>query len=308
MALFDYMKQTQRFIADSNQELVDPYDIQVYINRARREIAYRTQCVRVLTPISGQIMQIQVTAGGSGYTAPVVTISAPDFPSGTLPFPNGSQATATATQIGGVIQSVNVTFGGYGYFQPIVTITDPHGTGATASVNKMTFINQLSTGQEVYPFSNIDFSQFPGVGGIISVKSVSLIYSNYRYSLPCYSFSTYQAMIRQYPFQYQYVSTFCAQYGQGSAGSFYMYPLPSQAYQLEFDCMCYPSDLVADSDTETIPLPWSDGVPYFAAHLAMLELQNANSARMYLDLFEKQTHIYSVAARPGRITSPYGRW
>jgi hypothetical protein len=203
---------------------------------------------------------------------------------------------------------VNVVFGGAGYWQPQVTINDPTGTGATATVSQMTFINQLAGAQEVYPFANVSFAQFPGVQGIICVKSVSLIYSNYRYSLPCYSFSTYQALIRQYPFQYQYVPTFCAQYGQGSNGSFYMYPLPSQPYQLEWDCICYPSDLSTDQDVEAIPLPWTDGVPYFAAHLAMLELQNANSARMYLELFEKQTHTYSNAARPGRITNPYGRW
>lgn len=308
MALFEYMKQTQRFIRDSKMELVDPNDLITYINRARREIAYRTQCLRVLTPISGQIEAAAVTAPGSGYTAPTVTITPPDFPSGLPTFPNGAQATATATQIGGTIAGINIVYGGYGYWEPQITINDPTGTGAAATVSQLTFINRLNAGQEVYPFSAVDLSGFPGVQAIFLIKSVSLIYSNYRYSLPCYSFSTYQAMIRQYPFQYQYVPTFCAQFGQGTNGSFYMYPLPSQPYQLEWDCLCIPTDLESDLDVEALPLPWTDGVPYFAAHLAMLELQNMNSARAYLELFEKQTHMYSAAARPGRRTNPYGRW
>lgn len=312
--LFTYMRQVQRFVRDAKQEMIDPDDIIDYVNRARREVAYRTQCLRTLTPISGQIMEITVTNPGSGYTNPVVRITPPDFPSGQPPYANGAQATAVATEFGGTIAGINMTFGGYGYWQPIVTITDEigsgsgPGTGATATVSKMSFINQLNQGQEVYSFRDIDLTLFPGVEAVYMIKSVSLLYSNYRYSLPCYSFSTYQAMIRQYPFQYQYVPVFCAQYGQGTQGSFYMYPLPSEQYQIEFDCLCIPSDLTTDNDVEALPQPWTEAVPYWAAYLAFSELQNLNTARFYDEKFEKQLNIYSTAARPGRITNPYGRY
>lgn len=307
MPLFEYAKQVQRFIHDSKQENVDPGDIFTYINRARREVAMRAMCLRVLTPISGSIIEIDVTNPGTGYTAPTVTITPPDFPSGTLPFPNGAQATAIATQIGGALAGINLTFGGYGYFEPQVIINDPHGTGATATVS-VSGVNLINQGQEVFPFSQVDLSPFPGVGEIYMIKSVSIIYSNYRYSLPIYSFSTYQAMIRQYPFQYQWVPTFGSQFGQGTNGSFYLYPLPSQAYQMEWDCFCLPQDLLTDQDIEALPQPWTEAVPYFAAHLAMLELQNWNSARGYLELFDQFVHRYSTYARPGRVSNPYGRW
>ncbi len=301
------MKQTQRFLRDSRQEYVDPGDLIEYINRARREIAMRAQCLRVLTPISGSLTQIDVIAGGHGYTAPTVTVTPPDFPSGTLPYPNGLQALANITASGGSITSINLDNGGYGYFQPQVVINDPHGTGATASARISTF-NELQQGQEVYPFSLIDLSPFPGVDSIYMVKSVSLIYANYRYSLPMYSFSTYQAMIRQYPFQYQYVPTFGSQFGQGTSGSFYLYPLPSQAYQMEWDSLCLPSDLLTDQDVEALPRPWTEAVPYFAAHLAFLELQNFNSAMGYLKLFDQYVTRYGTYARPGRVSNPYGRF
>jgi hypothetical protein len=308
--LFNYMKDVQRFINDANQALIDPDDIIVYINRARREVAMRAHCVRVLTPISGAIMSIAVTNPGQFYTNPTVSISPPDFPSGMQPYPAGAQATAIATQFGGTIAGINMTFGGSGYFQPIVTITDPNpnANGASATVSQMSFMNTLQGAQEVYPFSAVNLAMFPGVLEIISVRSVSLIYANYRYSLPMYAFSTYQAMIRQYPFQYQYIPTIGSQFGQGSAGSFFLYPIPSQTYQMEWDCSCLPNDLVGDFDTEAIPDPWTMAVPYFAAHLAFLQLQNGNSARMMLDLFKEQMNYYSTAARPGRITNPYGRW
>lgn len=305
--LNDYMQEVQRLIRDQRQQLVNPEDVRVYVNEARQQIAIKAQCLRALTPISGAITTISVTDGGSGYVDPTVTIDEPDFPSGTLPFPNGNQATATATVVGGVITSINVTYGGAGYFQPAVTITDSAGSGAEATAN-VSGINILNAGQEVYSFADADLSAYPGYGAVYMIKSVSLIYSNYRYSLPCYSFSVYQAKIRQYPFQYQWVPTVCGQFGQGTSGSFYVYPLPSQAYQMEWDCFCLPEDLETNASTEALPEPWTKAVKFYAAHLAFLELQNMNAARAMLDLFDRNTSVYSTGARPGRRTNPYGRW
>lgn len=305
--LFDYLQQLQRFTREAKQDFLRPNDLTSYINRARREVAMRAQCIRRLTPISGSVISATVTAGGSGYVAPVATISAPDFPSGQAPFPNGDQATAVATQIGGVINSVQITYGGHGYFQPQVTITDSAGTGATATL-QLSPINVITQGREVYNFSDINVSMFPGVASVFMIKSLSLIYSDYRYSLPAYSFSVYQAMIRQYPFQYEYVPTFCSLTQQGVNSLIYLYPLPSQTYQIEYDCFCLPQDLIDNRSVEAIPDPWTDAVPYFAASLAYEELQNLNYAKYYMDKFDMMSLRYSNYARPGRMTNPYGRY
>lgn len=305
--LFDYVQTVQGFVRDRASRELNYADLVRYVNRARREIAERAQCVRILTPISGPITAIQVTAGGTGYTAPVVTISAPDSPSGALPNPAGLQATATAQQIGGVISNISVSDGGDGYFAPVVTITDPTGTGATATASTVP-LNSLQFQQEVYEFSNAPISQFPGVKSIFAVKSVSIIFANYRYSLPCYDFSTYQSMIRQYPRQYIYIPTLCAQRGQGSNGSLYLYPISSATYQMEWDAFAIPSDLQTDQDYEAIPDPWTDAVAIGAAKWAFLELQAYNNARYWSDEFESYCHKFSSYARPGRPTNPYGRY
>jgi hypothetical protein len=308
--LFGYLAQTQRFLREQKQEFMNPGDLLVYINRARREVAGRTQCIRRLTPISGQVVQAQVLTGGSGYTNPTAVITPPDFPSGILPSPNGRQATAGVELQGNVVTGFNIIDGGDGYFMPQASVSDPTGTGATVSLT-ISPINTLNIGQEVYPFNGtggIYLGNWPGVDTIHAIKSASVIYANYRYMLPMYDFTTYQSMIRQYPFQYQYVPTFCSQYGQGAGGSFYAYPLPSQTYQWEFDCFCLPSDMALDNSIpEPIPQPWTDAVPYFAAHLCYLELQNWNAAKMYGELFDKMTLGYSSYARPSRRVNPYGR-
>lgn len=302
-----YTKMLQRFVRDRQQVYLNPTDLIDYVNRARRDIAGRTQSIRRLTPVSGSLSQITITNPGSGYTAPTVTVSAPDMPSGSLPFPAGAQATAIATEAAGLINNIAVTYGGSGYFQPTITIDDPTGIGAAAEAT-ISSVNQTEANQEIYRFADIDLSVWPGVGSVFAVKSVSIIYSGYRYSLPMYSFSEYQANIRQYPNQYLYVPTMGSQYGQGTDGSLYLYPIASSVYQMELDCFCLPSDLEVDEDVEALPQPWQDAVPFYAAHLAYLELQNLNAAEYYLKLFTDRVHSYSAYARPGRRINPYGRY
>lgn len=305
---FTYLKQTQRFLREQKQEFENPEDLLSYVNRARREVAGRTQCIRRLTPISGQVVKANVLQTGTGYTAPVAVITPPDFPSGYGQAPTGRQAVGTVNLSGGTVSSLIIQDGGDGYFSPAVSIVDPTGTGAIVTLD-VSPINTLNVGQEVYPFSDIYLGNWPGVDTIHSIRSVSVIYANYRYSLPMYAFSEYQAKIRQFPFQYQYVPSFCSQFGQGAGGSFYAYPLPSQTYQWEFDCLCLPQDMLVDNSIpEAIPQPWTDAVPYMTAQLAMMELGNFNAAKYYEQQFDKMTLGYSSYARVGRAVNPYGRY
>ena len=308
MALFAYLKTVQRWINDTNQELINPADLLDFVNRARREVAMRSQCLRLVPPVSGAVTNITVTAGGAGYSAnPIVSITPPDFPPGTATLPLGAQATAVATVVAGAITNIDVTYGGVGYFQPTITITDATGKGAAATTTTSSLL-QTQDGQEIYNFSDFDLSTFPGVKEVIAIRSVSVIYANYRYSLPMYSFSTYQAQIRQYPLLYYYVPTMATQFGQGASGSLFLYPVASQPYQLEVDCVGWPMDLMTDQDVEAIPDPWTEAVPYLTAHYCYLSLQNLNAAQYYRKSFEDLMAMYRTSASPSRRVNPYGRY
>jgi hypothetical protein len=308
MTLNNYMQDCQTFLRDAKQDLLDPEDIIKYINRARREIAIRTQCIRVLTPITGAVIGGSVVSGGHGYSSsPTITLTPPDFPSGQGPFPNGSQGSVTAVVSSGTITGVNVSYGGAGYWQPSFSITDATGTGATVTP-VLSKIEQLSQGQEVLNFSDIDLTPFPGVQSVYAVQSVSILYSGFRYSLICYSFSNYQALIRIWAQQWQYVPAVFAQYGQGTNGTLYCYPIASNNWQVELDCYCLPQDLTTNLSVEIIPDPWTDAVAYWAAHLCYLSIQNFNAAKFYEDMFNRRCLGYSNAARVSRAVNPYGRY
>lgn len=307
-SLFDYMKQVQRLMRDGNQTEFNPADLIEYINRARRQVAIQTQCIRVIPPIAGQVETITVTAGGTGYSSsPTVTVSAPDSPRGAILYPTGAQATAVATVVSGIITDIQVTFGGDGYFQPTVTITDSTGTGATATA-ATTPINITVLGQEIYNFSDLPLQNFPGVKEVLNVRTISVLFANWRYTCLRYPFAMYQAYIRRYPLNYQYVPEVVAQVGQGTSGSIYAYPLANAPYQWEFDCICLPIDLQTNDDVEAIPNPWTDAVPFLACYYAMLELGNLNGARFYKQEFDDFVARYSAGARPGGVAvNPYGR-
>lgn len=309
MTLHDYQQDVQRLLREQKQILANPTDLTRYINRARREVAMRSQAIRFLTPISGSVETCTVTDGGAGYSeTPTVTITAPDFPSGGVNNPTGATATAVATVQAGVIVGIDITYGGAGYFQPTVEITDTTGSGATATLT-VGGVSLLNEGQEQYNFSDIDLSSMPGASAVYFVRSASIIYSNYRFSIPAYSFTEYQARIRNYPAgTYQYVPTFMSQFGQGASGSLFFFPLPSQVYQLELDCQLLPADLTTNLSVELLPEPWTDAVMYFAAHFFFLEIGNLNSAKGMLELYEKFAQRYSDYSRAGRIVNPYGRY
>lgn len=305
--LNSYIAQVQRFCRDQKQEFLDIGNLTDYINRARREVAMRLQCIRILTPISGQITTCAVTNGGSGYSNnPTCTITAPDFPSGMQVNPNGAQATAQAIVQNGVITAIDITYGGDGYYQPQITITDPTGTGATATV-QVSPIMLLANGQEQYPFTSINLSKFPGVEVIYAVRSISVIYAQWRYSLAVPSFSSYQAELRSFPQQYLYVPIYASQLGRGTAGTLFFYPIPSAPWQCEIDAFALPSDLTDDQSYEALPQPFTDLVPFMAAYFAMLELQNLNAARLYKEEFTDWCHRHASYSMPGRRSNPYGR-
>lgn len=297
--LNEYLQQVQLFLRDERQSQLNPEDIIKWINKARRETAMRAFCLRQVTPITGSIKAAIVNSGGQGYTAPTVVISPPDFA-------DGVTASATATLTGGAITAINITFGGSGYFNPTIDIID--GTGSGADVTPvLTFIGEVVEGQEFYPFSAVDLSAFPGLKSVYMIKSVSVIYSNYRYSLPCYSFSTFQAYYRNY-INYQYVPWVCAQVGKGTNGRFYFYPIPNQPYQIEWDSFCLPIDLIDDLSVEAIPDPFTDAVPFLAAHYCYLTLQNMNSAEYFKKQFDEWMSRYGAYTMPGRWINPYGRY
>ncbi|HEY5912832.1 MAG TPA: hypothetical protein VJA21_19745, partial [Verrucomicrobiae bacterium] len=88
----------------------------------------------VASPI---ISSITVTTPGSGYTAPIVTIT------DATPGAKGATALATVDPVTGAITAIDLVTVGSGYAAPVVNITDPTGTGAAATANVYTGLTEV---------------------------------------------------------------------------------------------------------------------------------------------------------------------
>lgn len=307
--LNDYLKETQRLLGDVTQAQFNPADLISYINRSRREVAAEGQCIRQLPTIQGHLVAVTVLSSSAYTIAPDVIISLPDSPPGFAPNPNGVPATAVATLSGGVVSAISLTNSGVGYFSPIVTIASGNVL-ATATISP---VNVTIPGQEVYTFSSLTplvATSGSGVESIHQVTSISLLWGTFRYTLAWTSFSKYQALVRSYSQGYQYIPAVFSQFGQGVNGSVYLYPIPNSVYQMEWDCCCLPTPLASDSDPEVIPFPWTQAVPYYAAHLALETIQTAAAAQraeQRFQQFERHMKRARVFNAPHRVVNWYGR-
>lgn len=77
-----------------------------------------------------------------------------------------------------------------------------------------------------------------------------------------------------------------AQHGQGSLGTLTFSLIPNAIVTATFDVVCLPIDLANDSTPEAIPSLWTDAVPFYAAWLAMMQLQRQADAHVMLTRYQ----------------------
>lgn len=168
--------------------------------------------------------------------------------------------------------------------------------------------------QEVYPFSDwISLVQgvHPGIQSILAVRSlaVAIGVGGWKSVWSRIPFSDFQARFRR--FNGTFYGTvqepgWYAQYGAGPAGRLYLAPIPSQSNPLEVDLTCIPQPLLTDADSEIIPQPWSDAVPYWAATLCLLQQQRAQDAQAIAQLFNADLPMCASVVCPTMLVTPYG--
>jgi hypothetical protein len=303
--LTSYLTDTRELLHDPTGQYYSDTDLTNYINRGRKRIALRGQCVRILLS-GGTITALAINSPGSGYAGSLtVTISGA-----------GQQATATGTISGGAVNTVTLVNGGWGYITgsstTVAAVGSTSGTNATFTV---TTDNSLTTipGQEVYSFATannlvVGNPFFPGMLQIAGVFSVAGAWGANAAMKPLLKpeiWTNFQAYYRSYNNGMQNYPTVWAQYAQGAKGSIYLWPLPSQFSQMDWDCWCEPIPLVDDTTAEAIPYPWTDCVSYYAAMLAYDNAQRAEDSKKMMDMFTAYMKEAQAASLPPFVPDYY---
>ena len=82
-------------------------------------------------------------------------------------------------------------------------------------------------------------------------------------------------------------------------------PPPAGAYPSEFDFFGYASPLVLTTDADPQPYPWTDPVPFLAAHFAKVQAQRFDEAKNFWDLYMLRLSMVRARGRPLAITKPF---
>lgn len=172
--------------------------------------------------------------------------------------------------------------------------------------------NQTVLGQEVYNFSTINpviQANFPGVDSIMGVITIAVNQgTTLKPVLDQMAWSAFQAYLRSYNVGIESYPTVWAQYSQGARGSVYVWPIPSGAFSMDWDCYCLPSVLTSDSSPEAIPYPWTDAIPFYAAYKAYLNAQRPADAQAmwaeFVKFMQRGTAFSNQIMVPGFYGSP----
>lgn len=185
--------------------------------------------------------------------------------------------------------------------------------GATPGSSNQAF--QTITGQEKYSFGYANAyarAQNAHIKGIINVNNVSVNWGGASgstgnrpmlYWLPWPDFQAYcrawAVGVTSFPYCW-------SQFGDGERGQVWLFPIPNRALEMQWETDCAPADLATNDDYEALPDPFTQYVPFYAAHLAYLNSQRYGQAQIMLDLFEKNSGLARASSDRGKTPSMYG--
>lgn len=155
----------------------------------------------------------------------------------------------------------------------------------------------LAEGTRSYPFSDIVFSAV-GIAGANDVRMIWYEVASGQKIISNQPFEWFAQYRLNNPVPFEGPPTEWAQLGQGQFGMLFFDPLPDFAYVCPLDVECAPTPLVDDSSPEAIPPLWQDAVPFYAAWLALMQLQRQADADMMMKRFEDLMNRARQAATP----------
>ena len=207
-----------------------------------------------------------------------------------------------------------------GCLRALVAGNAPFGSGATPGLavpggmtlgSQDTTVTTFSTipGVEKYHFGYARpflQAQWEGYDRIVDLIEVAVSWgSAARPVMEWCSWEELQALARIYSagvFTYPFKA---AMQGDGVNQILFLFPVPGQALEMEWDCSCLPKPLYSDNDYEAVPGPYTGAIKYAASMYAYLGSQRFGSAEIMRGLMMDHLGIDRAASDRGRVPSYY---
>jgi hypothetical protein len=162
--------------------------------------------------------------------------------------------------------------------------------------NRVLQTSTVTQGQET-----ILTSALTGGTNTLDVLGINLIWGNTRIYLRYLPWTQFNAELRYWQ-NYQGRPVAFSMYGQTTI---YIGPIPDQTYSIELDTVVMPTALTSGSPTETIPLPYTSPVAYYACHKAKYKEQAYGESEIFKTEYQNQVKSALASVFTRRITSPY---
>jgi len=159
----------------------------------------------------------------------------------------------------------------------------------------------LQTYTTVYNVETIDFSALPEGDDTIDVLTINLYWGNSRVPLCYMAWSNFNAQLRFWQ-NYTGRPVGFSMYGPKKI---YIGPKPDEAYLMELDTVVLKPPLTDADPVETLPTPFTEAVPFYAAYLAKYQEQSYGEAEILKQEYQKHVMQALNTTFTRRLPTPY---
>ena len=147
----------------------------------------------------------------------------------------------------------------------------------------------------------VDFSALPQGTNTIDVLNVILYWGNTRIPLAYLPWTDFNAQLR-------YWQTYTGRpvgFSMYGPKKIYISPTTDQSYQAEFDTVVLKDPLTDADPVETLPTPFTEAVPFYAAYLAKYQEQSYGEAEIFKQEYQKHVLQALNTTFTRRLPTPY---
>jgi len=159
----------------------------------------------------------------------------------------------------------------------------------------------LQTYTTVYNVETIDFAALPEGTNTIDVLTTNLYWGNSRVPLYYMAWSNFNAQLRFWQ-NYTGRPVGFSMYGPKKI---FIGPKPDQAYLIELDTVVLKEPLTDADPVETLPTPFTEAVPFYAAYIAKYQEQSYGEAEILKQEYQKHVMQALNTTFTRRLPTPY---
>lgn len=182
----------------------------------------------------------------------------------------------------------------------------PQVAGLGAAQNSLMTIVNVERYPYVGFFNPYLQATYAGVDSIIDMITFAVNWGGgVRPVLDWMPWDNFQAYCRAYAFLNTSFPSVWTVYNDGTQGEVWMFPVPSQAGEIEADASVTPKPLYSDDDFDAIPYGFSEAIKFGAASLALLSSQRYAQAQAMENIFADNIGVARVAVDRGKVPTMY---